>query len=118
MNSVAELATRYYEDFTLRGDFTRIPMADDLRFDGPMHSYRGGDRYRSDCAQLSALVQGVEIRHQFIEGDQVHTVFDFDLGLPSGPVATSETLRFVEGVLVAADLIIDSTPLRPPTEAL
>lgn len=34
-----------------------------------------------------------------------------------GPLATSETLTFADGVLVAADLIIDSTPLRPPAEA-
>ncbi len=117
MNNVAELTTSYYENFTCRGDFASIPMADDLRFDGPMHTYRDGDRYRRDCGQLAAMVQGIEIRHQFFEGDRVHTVYDFDLGLPSGPVASSETLRFVDGVLVAVDLIIDSTPLRPPTEA-
>lgn len=116
MNTLAALTTRYYEDFASHGDFTGIPMADDLRFSGPIHTYRDGDRYRLDCGQLAAMVQSIEIRHQFTEGDQVHTVYDFDLGLPSGPVASSETLTFDDGVLVAADLIIDSTPLRPPTE--
>lgn len=38
---------------------------------------------------------------------------DFDLGLPTGPLASSETLTFADGVLVAAELIIDSTSLRP-----
>lgn len=42
----------------------------------------------------------------------MHTVYDLDLGLPSGPIASSETLRFADGVMIAADLVIDSTPLR------
>ena len=116
MNDVTTLTARYYEDFASQGDFAGIPIADDLCFSGPIHTYRDGDRYRLDCGQLAAMVRGIEIRHQFTEGNQVHTVYDFDLGLPSGPIASSETLTFDNGALVAADLIIDSTPLRPPTE--
>ena len=116
MSTLAAVTTHYYEDLATKGDFAGIPMADDLRFGGPIHTYSGGDRYRRDCGQLAAMVQNIEIRYQFVEGDQVHTVYDIDLGLPSGPIASSETLTFDDGVLVAADLIIDSTPLRRPTE--
>lgn len=114
--AVAELTERYYRDFASRGDFTTVPMADDLRFDGPLHAYVDGQRYRRDCAELATMVRSVVIRHQFFDGDQVHTVYDFDVGLRSGPIPSSETLTFADGVLVAADLVIDSTPLRTTTE--
>ena len=113
--SAAWLADRYYRDFASRGDFTSVPMAPDLRFRGPIHAYVGGGRYRRDCEELASAVQGMAIRHQFVDEDRVHTVYDLDLGLSSGPIPSSETLTFADGVMVAADLIIDSTPLRPTT---
>ncbi len=117
--SVAELADRYYADFASKGDFESIPMADDLRFAGPVHAYVDGARYRRDCKELAAAVQHITIRHQFIDGGEVHTVydFDFDVGLATGPIPSSETLTFVDGVMIAADLFIDSTPLRPQPDA-
>lgn len=114
--SVAELTERYYRDFASQGDFEAVPMATDLRFSGPMHAYVDGERYRRDCVELAAMVRGIAIRHQFFDGEQVHTVYDFDLGLPSGPIPSSETLTFADGTMVAADLVIDSTPLRTTTE--
>lgn len=115
--NVSELADRYYDDFASKGDFASIPMADDLRFTGPLHTYIDGGRYRHDCRALAAGVQAITIRHQFVDGDEVHTVYDFDLGLPTGPIPSSETLTFVDGVMVAADLFIDSTPLRTRPDA-
>ncbi len=110
--SAVDLAGVYYREFAANGDFESVAMAPDLRFSGPIHTYADGERYRRDCAALAAGVRAITIRHQFTDGDSVHTVYDFDLGLPSGPIASSETLRFADGVMVAADLIIDSTPLR------
>lgn len=107
------MARRYYDEFRSAGDFADVPMADDLRFDGPLQQYADGPRYRADCARLAGQVRSLTIRHQFVDGDRVHSVYDFDLGLPSGPIATSETLTFDRGRMVAAELIIDSTPLRP-----
>lgn len=111
-HTVAELSEHYYREFASGGDFASVPMAKDLRFKGPLHAYSDGERYRRDCIELAALGHGIEIRYQFVEGDQVHTLYDLDLGLPSGPIASSETLRFADGVMIAADLVIDSTPLR------
>lgn len=113
---VADLVEQYYANFASRGDFEAVPMADNLRFSGPVHAYVSGARYRHDCAELAAQVHRLTIRHQFIDGDQAHTVYDFDLGLPSGPIPSSETLTFADGVMVAADLIIDSTPLRTTSD--
>ncbi len=115
MSRVEEVTRRYYDDFAGRGDFDDVPMADGLRFRGPIHAYDDGERYRRECVELAERVTGFGIRHQFVDGDRVHTVYDIDFGLPSGPIATSETLTYRDGVMVAADLIIDSTPLRDPT---
>ncbi len=116
MSPVSELARRYYDEFAGRGSFATVAMDEGLRFRGPIHAYDDGERYRRECVELAARVTGFEIRHQFVDGDRVHTVYDIDLGLPSGPIATSETLTYRDGVMVAADLIIDSAPLRAPAE--
>ena len=110
--TVAEVTRRYYAAFRTAGDFADVPMADDLRFTGPLQRYADGPRYRADCARLAGRVRALAMRHQFVDGDRVHSVYDFDLGLPTGPIATSETLTFDGGRMVAAELIIDSTPLR------
>lgn len=110
---IQQITDRYYREFAEHGDFTSVPMSDDLRFDGPLHRYLGGGRYRDDCRRLAESVQTVSIRHQFFDDNRAFTVYDFDVGLPSGPIATSETLTFEDGVMVAADLYLDSTPLRP-----
>ncbi len=112
-----DLAHRYYEEFAGGGDFADVPMADELAFTGPVQQYVGAGRYRRDCADLAARVSSIEIRHQIVDGDCVHTVYDFDLGLPTGPIVTSETLTFRGGEMIAADLFIDSSPLRPPESA-
>lgn len=114
-STVAEVTASYYRDFASGGDFESVPMSHDLHFSGPMHAYRDGERYRRDCTALAATARGIAIRHQFFDGNQVHTVYDLDLGLPSGPIASAETLTFADDLLVAADLIIDSTPLRATT---
>ena len=115
--TVAELTDRYYREFASTGDFESVPMADDLRFCGPIHAYVDGDRYRTDCAELAASVRSLTIRHQYLDENSAHTVYDIDLGLPSGPIPSSETLTFADGVMVAADLIFDTTPLRPSPDA-
>lgn len=112
---IVEPTQRYYRAFGSKGDFASVPMADHLRFTGPLHAYTDGARYWRDCTKLAATARGIRIRHQFFDQDQVHTVYDFDLGLPSGPIASSETLTFDDGVLIAADPVIDSTPLRAMT---
>ncbi len=111
--TIADITARYYDNFSHGGDFHDVPMAADLDFRGPLFQYADGDRYRSDCARLAEQVRSLRIRHQFFEPDRVHTVYDFDLGLPTGPIATSETLTIAAGELFSAELIIDSSPLRP-----
>lgn len=110
--SIPQLTARYYRDFAGGGDFTRVPMARDFRFDGPLHQYRGGERYRADCERLASAVTSLSIRHQFFDGDRAWTVYDVDVGLDAGPIATSEVLTFADGVMVAADLFLDTTLLR------
>lgn len=110
--TVGEASQRYYCDLADRGDFESVPMADDLLFRGPLHAYADGVRYRRDCVERTAKARSLVIRYQFIDADEVHTVYHFDLGLPGGPIASSETLRFDNEVMVQADLLIDTTPLR------
>lgn len=115
-DGIAAAARRYYENFADRGDFREVPMADELVFTGPLQQYNGGDRYRAGCRELAARTVALTIRHQILEESEpgsgrTHTVYDLDLGLRSGPIASSETLTFRHGEMTAAELIIDSRPI-------
>ena len=107
-----QLSDQYYQAFRTGSDFSEVAMAPSLAFTGPMHHYEDGERYRTDCAQLAGNLASLDIKQQYIDGDRAHTVFEFDLGLPTGPVSSAETLTFKDGQLVAAELIFDSAPVR------
>lgn len=41
----------------------------------------------------------------------IHTVYDVDLGLPTGPLATSQTVTFVDGAFASVEVIFDAAKI-------
>lgn len=42
--TIIDLTRAYYRDFGFNGDFATVPMAEGLRFTGPLHAYADGAR--------------------------------------------------------------------------
>lgn len=101
-------ATHYYDAFNQKSDFSEVPFAETVSFRGPTGTIDGAAPLRAVLGDLSQRVQALTVRHQLSEGDQVVTVYDFDLGLPDGPIPMAERLAFVDGEITEIELLFDA----------
>lgn len=99
---------RYLTQLVEGGDFAGIPLRPDVRFTGPLASATTADEYRSICEDFAHSVHGISIRTMVGDDDVVHLVHDVDMGLPSGPLLTSQTVEFVDGAFASVDVIFDA----------
>ncbi|MEM7409597.1 MAG: nuclear transport factor 2 family protein [Myxococcota bacterium] len=109
-----KIADAYYANFTAKSDFQDVPMSEKLHFQSPMMALDGPEAFRGALTGLLARFQGLDIRHQHASSDTVVTVYDFDLGLPDGPVPMAEVLTVEHDALSRVELIFDAKRLAPP----
>lgn len=102
------VADRLLDRLVTGGDFDDVPMSDDLSFRGPLATARSAAEYRSICRQFADAVNGIEVRTRMCHGDTVHLVYDVDMGLPDGPLTTSQTIGFRGDAMTDVEVIFDA----------
>ena len=109
-----ETVARYYDAWqTKRGDFSDVPLADDFRFTGPVASFDSADGYRAMAREAGQAVTSFNVREQFIAGDTVCSIVDWEMAIPGvGPMTAAELLEIEDGVIVRGELIYDAEELR------
>jgi uncharacterized protein (TIGR03086 family) len=107
------VANQYYDAWRLRsGDMTDVPLADDLVFSGPVASFDSAAGYRAMARQAGAAVRDFRVRHQFVDGDLVCSVIDWEMDPLPGTLTAAEILQVRGGRIVKAELIYDAEDLR------
>jgi hypothetical protein len=110
---VREVANRYYEAWRLRaGDMSAVPLAEDLVFHGPVASFDSAAGFRAMARQAGAAVRSFAVRHQFVDGDLVCSVIDWEMAPVAGVLTAAEVLQVRDGQIVRAELIYDAEELR------
>lgn len=107
----AENATtmeRYLTQLVAGGDFTDIPMLGDVRFTGPLASASTAQEYRSICQDFADAVRDISVVTMVGNERVIHVVYDVDLGLPTGPLRTSQTVEFHDGAFASVEVIFDA----------
>ena len=109
-----EAVARYYDAWqTKRGDFGDVPLADDFRFTGPVASFDSAEGYRAMAREAGQAVTRFNVRRQFVDGDTVCSIVDWEMAIPgTGPMTAAELLEVEDGVIVRGELIYDAEPLR------
>ena len=109
-----ELVARYYDAWqNRRGDLSDVPLADDFRFSGPVASFDTADSYRAMALQAGQAVTSFRVRKQFVDGDTVCSIIDWEMAIPGvGPMTSAELLEVRDGVIVRGELIYDAEELR------
>jgi len=109
-----EAVAQYYDAWrTRRGDMRDVPLAEDFRFVGPVASFDSADGYREMAAQAGAAVTRFEVRRQFVDGNTVCSIVDWEMALPGlGRMTAAELLEVEDGAIVRGELIYDAQELR------
>ena len=105
---------RYLAELVSSGDFADIPMRDDLRFSGPLASADTADEYRAISHDFSNSVRDISLRTLVANDSVAHAVYDVDMGLASGPLATSQTVEFIDGRFASVEVIFDAAVITGP----
>jgi hypothetical protein len=105
---------RYYDAWqTKGGDMSEVPLADDFEFTGPVASFDSPDGYREMAREAGQAVTSFAVRRQFVDGDMVCSIIDWEMAIPGTDKMTSaELLEVKDGVIVRGELIYDAEELR------
>jgi ketosteroid isomerase-like protein len=111
--SVLDIVGSYYDAWMAgKGDFSAVPLAPDFAFTGPVASFDTADGFREMAAQAGPMVTKFSVRHQFVAGDTVCSVIDWEMALPVAPMTSAEILQVRDGQIVRGELIYDAQELR------
>jgi SnoaL-like protein len=98
---------------TKQGDFGDVPLADDFAFRGPVASFDSADGYRAMAAEAGPTVTSFEVRRQFVDGNLVCSIIDWEMAIPDlGRMTSVELLEVEDGVIVRGELIYDAENLE------
>lgn len=109
-----ETVALYYDAWqNKRGDLGAVPLADDFRFVGPVASFDSAEGYRAMAREAGQAVTSFEVRRQFVDGNEVCSIIDWQMAIPgTGPMSAAELLEVKDGVIVRGELIYDGEALR------
>ena len=111
--TVEEIVGLYYDAWQAkRGDFSAVPLADDFAFTGPVGSFTDAAGFRSMAREAGQMVTRFAVRQQFIDGNHVCSIIDWEMALPVTPMTSAEILEVKDGKLVRGELIYDAQELR------
>lgn len=113
MMSALEIVGRYYDAWKHKsGDFSDVPLAEDFVFHGPVASFDSAEAYRMMAEQAGAMVTRFDVRRQFVDGNTVCSIIDWEMSLPVAPMSSAEILEVADGKIVRGELIYDAEELR------
>ena len=109
-----EAVARYYEAWQTRhGDLGDVPLADDFQFTGPVASFDSAEAYRGMAREAGQAVTAFAVRTQFVDGNTVCSIIDWEMAIPGvGPMTSAELLEVRDGQIVRGELIYDAEELR------
>jgi ketosteroid isomerase-like protein len=109
-----EIVASYYDAWQNRGgDMSDVPLANDFAFTGPVASFEDAAGYRAMAAEAGKAVTSFQIRRQFVDGDTVCSIIDWEMAIPgTGRMTSAELLEVADGKIVRGELIYDAEDLR------
>jgi SnoaL-like domain len=109
-----QAVAQYYEAWrSRRGDMSGVPLAENFRFVGPVASFETAEGYGEMARQAGQAVTSFEVRRQFVDGNTVCSIIDWEMAMPGlGRMTAAELLEVEDGVIVRGELIYDAEALR------
>ena len=115
MGTSSRVVRDYLSAFT-SGDMetARSLLADEFSFRGPILEADGRDAFFEGAAGLAPVVRGYRMLRQWEDGDDVCSVYEFNVETPAGAgsVLMSEWNTVRDGRLTSGRLVFDTAALR------
>src|SRR5258708_31626821 len=114
--TVLETVALYYDAWqNKRGDFSEVPLADGFEFIGPVASFDNAEGYRAMAREAGQAVTSFAVRRQFVDGNTVCSIIDWEMAMPGiGRMTSAELLVVENGTIVRGELIYDPEAIRRP----
>lgn len=110
MNNAA--VVRNYLDAFTSGDLdgAMALIADDFSFAGPILQSEGKEAFIEGSRAAQAFAKGYSMHRQFEDGDDVVSIYDFELGAPATPgkVLMTEWNTVRDGKLSSSRVVFDT----------
>jgi len=111
--AILDVVGLYYDAWANKeGDLSGVPLAPGFRFRGPVADFDDAEGYRAMAAQAGSLVTRFVVRQQFVDGNRVCSIIDWEMDLPVSPMTSAEILEVEDGQIVGGELIYDAQELR------
>ncbi len=89
-------------------------ITEDFSFEGPFVQVEGKDAFFASAVGLVSIVRGYRMLHQWEDGENVCTFYEFNVETPlgKGSVLTAEWNRVHDSQIASARLVFDSSAFR------
>ena len=85
-------------------------LHDDLNFKGPIDTFHRADDYLGSIKKLSNIVKSVDVKKQFVDGNDVCVLYDMITNTPAGTAFISEWFRVKGDKISDIRVVFDARP--------
>jgi hypothetical protein len=88
-------------------------LRDDLEFKGPIAQYDRPEPYIEDLKRLHNMVEDVQMKKVFVDGDDVCLLYEMVTNTPAGAAFICEWHHVEGGKIGSIRVVFDATPFAP-----
>ena len=111
MSSAREIVEKYKAAMG-QGDFTtaRKLLHDDLVFEGPIDTFNKADDYIEANKRLAKIIQGVDVKKVFADGNDVCMLYNMVTNTPAGTAFIVEWFQIRDDKIGSLRAVFDARP--------
>jgi len=109
--SVREIVESYQAALG-KGDFVtaRTLMQDNMTFQGPLDTFNTADQYLESLKRLASIIQRIDLKKVFVDGDDVCVLYDMVTNTPAGTAFIVEWYQVKGGKIASMRAVFDARP--------
>lgn len=107
------LAESYYNTM-LAKDFDKMAsyLHDNVHFTSPLAEMQGKDAVVTAAKNFGGILQDIQIRSRFADGDQIMFAYDMVVPAPIGKFRAAVLMEFTEQQISKIELFYDASPFQ------
>jgi len=85
-------------------------MQDNMTFQGPFDTFSTADQYLEASRRLATIIQRIDVKKVFIDGDDACVLYDMVTNTPAGTAFIAEWYHVTGGKIAALRAVFDGRP--------